>query len=103
MGRKKGICTLCGKGGKLTFEHVPAEASGNLRGVAIYSLADWLARETATGKMPGGRIQPEGLGLVALCRKCNGDLLGTHYVPSFVKFVDAGKDMIRGSFIGFRN
>ena len=31
LGRNKGICTLCGKGGPLTFEHVPPEASGNLR------------------------------------------------------------------------
>jgi len=46
--------------------------------------------------MSGGVIQPEGMGLVALCQKCNGKLLGTHYVPSFVKFVDAGKDMLRG-------
>jgi hypothetical protein len=96
MGRKKGICTLCGKGGKLTFEHVPAEASGNLRGVTMYNLEEWLARETATGKMAGGVIQPEGMGVVALCQECNGDLLGTHYVPSFIKFVEAGKEMLGG-------
>jgi hypothetical protein len=62
----------------------------------MYNLAEWLARDTATGKMPGGVIQPEGMGLVALCQKCNGDLLGTHYVPSFVKFVDAGNDKVAG-------
>jgi hypothetical protein len=96
MGRNKGICTLCGKGGKLTFEHVPAEASGNQRGVTMYNLEEWLARETATGEMTGGVIRPEGMGLIALCKKCNTDLLGAHYVTAFVKFVEAGKDMLAG-------
>jgi len=60
----------------------------------MYNLEEWLARETATGQMPGGVIQPEGMGLNALCKKCNVDLLGVHYVPAFVDFVQAGKEML---------
>ena len=94
MGRNKGICTLCGKGRPLTFEHVPAEASGNQRGVNMFNLDEWLARDTVTGEMSGGIIQPEGMGLIALCEPCNVKLLGTHYVPSFIDFVEAGKQML---------
>src|SRR5436190_660453 len=94
MGRKKGICTLCGKGGPLTFEHVPAEASGNQRGVTMYNLDEWLARDTTTGHLPGGMLQPEGMGLLALCEGCNVHLLGTRYVPAFIEFVQAGNEMI---------
>lgn len=94
LGRNKGICTLCGKGGPLTFEHVPPEASGNLRGVMMFNLEEWLARNKATGQMPGGIIQPEGMGLIALCDGCNSGILGKHYVPSFLDFVEAGKQML---------
>jgi hypothetical protein len=99
MGRNKGICTLCGKGAKLTFEHVPAEGSGNQRDVIMYGLEEWLARDSVTGELRGGTPQPEGMGLPALCRSCNVDLLGSHYVPAFIEFVDAGKQML-SSLVG---
>jgi len=34
------------------------------------------------------------MGLSALCKACNVDLLGSHYVPAFTEFVEAGKQMI---------
>jgi hypothetical protein len=94
VARKKGICTLCGKGGQLSFEHVPAEASGNLRGLVMHNLEEWLARDRTTGQLPGGIPQPEGMGLFALCEPCNRDLLGVHYVPAFVDFVEAGRQIL---------
>jgi hypothetical protein len=94
VGRNKGICTLCGKGGPLTFEHVPAEASGNPRGGVMYNLEEWLARDAITGVLPGGVPLPEGMGVIGLCGACNNGLLNVHYVPAFVDFVEAGKQMI---------
>ena len=29
MGKEKRLCSICGKGGKLTFEHVPPKATYN--------------------------------------------------------------------------
>ena len=63
----------------------------------LLALEDWLARDKTTGKLPNGILQPEGMGLSALCQKCNVDLLGVQYVPSFVEFVVAGKQMTIGS------
>ena len=60
----------------------------------MFNLEEWLDRDKATGQMSGGIVQPEGMGLIALCDGCNNRILGTHYVPSFVDFVDAGKQMI---------
>jgi hypothetical protein len=93
MGAKKGICTLCGKGGKLTFEHVPPRASGNAEEVTLHSLEEWLDREDLSGPLPGGQFQPKGMGKFALCRTCN-EHLGTQYVPAFVDFVGAGVQML---------
>jgi hypothetical protein len=90
---KKGICTLCGKGGKLTFEHVPPRASGNVPEITLHSLEEWLARESLSGPLPGGQFQPEGIGKFALCKPCN-ERLGTQYVPSFIEFVKAGVQIL---------
>lgn len=34
------------------------------------------------------------MGLQALCEGCNVNLLGKHYVPAFIDFVDAGKQIL---------
>ena len=84
MGRNKGICTLCGKGGPLSFEHVPPEGGLNVRGVVMHTFDDWMARESFDGPLPNGRPQPEGTGLIALCRGPGGcnEFLGSAYGPS---------------------
>ncbi len=71
MAKNKGICTICGKGGKLTFEHVPAKATGNDEEVVVYGIEQWLARDLETGEMPGGYIQPKGTGAISICKACN--------------------------------
>lgn len=94
MARKKGICTLCGKGGQLTFEHVPPNRGGNVHGVVMHNIDEWLARESLDGPWPGGRLQPEGTGSFALCAACNGKL-GVEYVPAFIDFVVAGAQIMQ--------
>lgn len=93
MGRRKGICTLCGKGGKLSFEHVPPRASGNVPGVLMFGLHDWLARDQGTGEMSGGVPQPAGTGVIGACEPCNR-FMGGEYVPAFIRFTDAGREML---------
>jgi hypothetical protein len=94
VGRKKGICTLCGKGARLSFEHVPPEGGLNLRGVVMHTLDDWMQRESLDGPLPNGMPQPEGTGLPALCEPCN-HFLGRHYVPAHNRMVRAGQDLLK--------
>jgi hypothetical protein len=60
----------------------------------MYNLEEWLARDSASGQLPGGIPQPQGTGLFALCRACNVELLGKHYVPAFVSFVQIGRELL---------
>lgn len=89
MPNRKGLCTLCGKGGRLTFEHVPPAAAFNQPGVEMYGFDQWLARDRATGAMSGGQPQPRGTGLFALCGTCN-PFLGREYVNDFRRFATIG-------------
>jgi hypothetical protein len=89
MGRNKGICTLCGKGGPLSFEHVPPEGGHNVRGVIMHTLDDWLRRDSLDGPLPNGMPQPEGMGLIALCERCNR-FLGREYVAGHSHLVMMG-------------
>lgn len=95
MGNKKGICTLCGVGAKLTFEHIPPESAFNIPGVEMFGFDEWRARDKETGAMTGGRLQPRGTGRFALCETCN-PALGRWYVPAFAKFALAGMQVLEG-------
>jgi hypothetical protein len=88
----KGICTLCGKGGTLSFEHVPPKASLNVPDVQMHTFDDWLNR-LEDGTLPGGLLQPEGTGLKGLCVSCNR-FLGQHFVNPFAFFVHAGMGIL---------
>jgi hypothetical protein len=88
VGRTKGLCSICGKGGKLTFEHVPPKSSYNEEGLKLFTLDHWLSKGE-TGEMTGGAPQPDGTGMVSLCKSCNENT-GSWYVPEFAKLVHAG-------------
>ncbi len=94
MAKNKGICAICGKGGKLTFEHVPPKAAGNEPDVTIYGIEEWLARDVASGELPGGYVEPRGTGAISICKSCN-QYSGTWYVPEFARFVHTGVLVLR--------
>lgn len=89
MGRNKGLCAICGKGTKLTFEHVPPQAAGNQPDAVIYGIADWLNRDIKSGLLSGGYLEPKGTGGITICKHCN-EYSGQFYVPEFARFVTAG-------------
>lgn len=70
--RKKNVvgqCRLCGKEGKLSFEHVPNQAAYNKATVVEYSWQDVaIHKEKAEGKIVQG-----GVGEYTLCEKCNSN------------------------------
>ena len=82
MARKPvlGICHICGRSGKLSFEHVPPEAAFNnravreIRGEAVfYANLDKIS----------GKISQRGAGSYTLCEPCNNNT-GRWYGPAFV-------------------
>ncbi|HLG55258.1 MAG TPA: hypothetical protein VI485_07995 [Vicinamibacterales bacterium] len=94
MAKNKGICAICGKGTKLTFEHVPPKAAGNEEDVIVYGIEEWLSRDLESGEMPGGYVQPQGTGTISICKSCN-EYSGKWYVPEFGKFVHTGVGLFR--------
>lgn len=89
MGRPKGICAICGKGRKLTFEHLPPQCAYNERGGTQYTFSEW--QDAGFPRTPhgvrGGRPVPDGTGAVTLCEICNVQLTGTKYVPHYCEWV----------------
>ncbi len=55
MARNKGICAICGRGGKLSLEHVPPQCAGNDKYVEINTLADWQEAGEKWEAMKGAR------------------------------------------------
>jgi hypothetical protein len=94
VAKNKGLCAICGKGTKLTFEHVPAKATGNDEEALVYGIEEWLARDLETGEIPGGYIQPKGTGAISICKSCN-EYCGQWYVPEFAKFSRTGINLLR--------
>ncbi|MDO3695951.1 hypothetical protein QVZ41_13955 [Wenyingzhuangia sp. chi5] len=86
----KGVCRLCSKDTDLSFEHVPPKVTNNKNTKYItlpleeYYKTDNILDATLKGKKKQG-----GIGYNSFCRKCNS-FLGTNYVPSYEKWVQAG-------------
>ena len=92
--RPIGICRVCGKTAKLTFEHVPPGATYNKQAVKNIKLMDMIEAEKAEGVYPWdtehvkGHISQRGRGGYYLCEKCNNDT-GHWYGHFYKHFVNA--------------
>lgn len=92
MGKKhpKGICRICGREAKLTFEHVPPRATYNKSAVKYVSVMDMIKTKDA---MPWeldkvhGNISQKGKGGYWLCEECNNNL-GDWYARPYKKLID---------------
>lgn len=74
MAKRKGKCALCGKEGKLTFEHIPPKAAFNsdpVRPVTLEAILEGPDREP--WDISGLRYinQQQGMGVYSLCASCN--------------------------------
>ena len=92
MGRPKGICSICGKGKKLSFEHIPPKSAMNDKGATVHTFQDWLDGGESAATMKGGVPQPDGVGYITICEDCN-NYSGSHYVPVFGQWVQTGLSM----------
>jgi hypothetical protein len=65
-----GICHICGKVGKRSFEHVPPEAAFNDHRVLRVGFQQALRQHPDNFR---GRYQQKGAGAYTLCESCNSD------------------------------
>lgn len=92
-----GVCHICGKYTKLSFEHVPPRKAFNDKPILradIYKLMS----QKMSDPMPIKDQQQKGFGDYTLCDKCNNDT-GGWYGSAYISWVDQGmilSDYIQG-------
>lgn len=89
-----GRCRLCGRERKLTKEHVPPKASGNMKTARSHSIDDWLQR-THNDDMSGGKHEQGGVFGYTLCGSCNS-YTGAHYGAEYGRWADMATATLDG-------
>jgi hypothetical protein len=89
-----GICHLCGKFGKLSFEHVPPEASHNDHRVLKVSFEQVLRNQHPDEFR--GRYQQRGAGAFTLCEQCNSDT-GSWYGTAYANWAAQAMRSVLGT------
>ncbi len=84
-GPKIGICNICGAYGKLTEDHTPPKGCIKISQVVVHHITERLNMEKPKSK---GRLLNNGVKYRTLCSTCNNTLLGKHYDPDFIGFVN---------------
>ncbi len=96
----EGVCALCGKHKKLTFEHVPPESVFNDFTVKVYPFEETVKMYTGSdGRMPWdfeglkGKLNQRGGGDFVLCSECNNNT-GSWYISEYVTFANIMHNVI---------
>jgi len=90
----RGICRICGKEGKLTFEHIPPGATYNKQSVRLVKLMDLIKAEHDENALPWeldrapSELSQKGRGEYCLCESCNNNT-GSWYGAHYKRFIDA--------------
>jgi len=80
-----GQCQICGKYGKLTFEHIPPQKAFNDRTARVYSGLDLIKRDN--GEKVRWKQQQGGKGDYTLCEECNNNT-GAWYANEYIKMAN---------------
>lgn len=87
MARKEKIdkCHICGKVGKLSYEHIPPASAFNKTSTKVYSALDIIQGGGLPWEVDGipGKILQRGVGSYTLCVKCNS-FTGAKYANDFI-------------------
>lgn len=97
MAKHKGKCALCGKEGKLTFEHIPPRAAFNskpVRPVTLEAILEGPDREPWDISGLKYINQQQGMGLHSLCASCNNDT-GAWYGDAYRDFAHRGMLLVQ--------
>src|SRR5688572_23653295 len=83
--RPEGICHICHRRGKLSFEHVPPRRAFNRLPVVAHTLNHPLA---ITKRIPFGTTLKyrAGMGVETICERCNG-FTGDYYGFAFAEWM----------------
>ena len=85
-GGKDGVCHVCGKQGKMSFEHIPPKSMGNVHSAKLYKAAEIIiAKKSFDLTDKDGfkyKQQQQGSGFQTLCKECNS-FFGANYVEAF--------------------
>lgn len=85
--KREGICRICGKNRKLTFEHVPPQSAFNSNPVFFQKSVHLHDKKSY---LYGKKIRSnQGAGGYYLCKSCN-NLTGSYYGDSYKKFAYMG-------------
>lgn len=89
-----GVCCICGKYGKLSFEHVPPRSAFNKDAVVEYSLStvDMSNVQDIRSRVKGKTIQG-GSGKYTLCDECNNNT-GAWYGAEYVRWARIGASIL---------
>lgn len=88
---RNGRCLLCGKEGKLTFEHIPPQSAFNNRPINVQDF-DRMMNENSYVYGKFSRMN-QGFGGYTLCATCNNNT-GSWYGNQFSSFAKQGMDII---------
>ncbi len=90
-----GKCHICGKVGKLSFEHVPPKKALNSNKAFKYLGKDVIGRDNFPWDLEGikRKQMQKGVGFNTLCEQCNNNT-GFWYADSFVEFTRQGYQAI---------
>lgn len=75
-----GYCSICGKYGELSFEHIPPKNALNNAVAKVYSGTELVKK--VRGQEAKYSIQQKGMGKYSLCEECNNNT-GTWYAPTY--------------------
>lgn len=82
----EGICRLCGRYTKMSFEHIPPQKAFNDQQKLFQTMLDML------NNRPHSRFR-KGMGLHSLCEQCN-NLTGSWYGGAFVRWTQQGMEWL---------
>lgn len=84
----QGHCRLCGRYGKLTYEHIPPKSTGNNTARRFAPASEILSAPVITQFPKSGVvIQQRGSGFYLLCENCNPLLSNLGYVEEYRQLV----------------
>ncbi len=96
---KEGICKLCNKFEKLTYEHVPPKVTFNKRTrFKSINFMDYVKERNPLETKFKGKTEQGGVGYYSLCRTCNS-FLGTTYVTDYQKYSNSFIEFAKNQYL----
>ncbi len=89
----KDICHICGKGTKLTREHVPPQSAFNDNPMVLQNIKDYLYKKAGKTQLK------DGFCVYTLCNECNNNT-GRWYGKAFAEFCRKGMDVMDMEYRG---